>query len=265
MLEVRNLGASYGDFEVLHAIDLTVGEGKVVALLGHNGAGKSALLKAIFGLLPVTAGKVSYDGVDATGARPFEKSALGIRFVPQEGNVFPSLSVEDNLRLGALKMSGAHAAVSGAHAAVSGTRAAKMSGARAAVNARIAEIFETFPILRERRAAPARVLSGGERQMLAMSIALMTAPKLLLLDEPSSGLAPIAVHRLFEMIETIHQRSGAAVLLVEQNVNEALRLAGEVYVLEEGRLVFHGASSDKEQVVRHLWRLAGKDGASNTN
>lgn len=236
MLEVRNLGARYGEFEVLHGVDLSVGEGKVVALLGHNGAGKSALLKAIFGLLPVTSGTVTWGGIDATGARPFEKSALGIRFVPQEGNVFPSLSVEDNLRLGALKM----------------------SGARAAVNMRIAEVFETFPILGERRAALARVLSGGERQMLAMSIALMTAPKLLLLDEPSAGLAPIAVQRLFEMIEKIHERLGAAVLLVEQNVNEALRLAGEVYVLEEGRLVFHGASADKEQIVRHLWRLAGK-------
>jgi len=233
MFEVRDLRASYADFEVLHGVDISVGERQMIALLGHNGAGKSALLKAIFGLLPVTGGSVTFAGIDATRARPFEKSALGIRFVPQEGNVFPSLSVEDNLKLGALKLPGGSAALA----------------------ARFAEIYETFPILRERRTSPARVLSGGERQMLAMSIALITAPKLLLLDEPSAGLAPIAVQLLFETIRRINERLGTAVLLVEQNVTEALRLTDEVYVLEEGRMVFRGSNQEKEQIVRHLWRL----------
>jgi len=233
MFEVRQLSARYADFDVLHGVDIAVGERQMVALLGHNGAGKSALLKAIFGLLPVSGGSVTFGGVDATRARPFEKSALGIRFVPQEGNVFPKLSVQDNLKLGALKLSGGSVRLA----------------------TRLAEIYDTFPILRERRTSPARVLSGGERQMLAMSIALITAPKLLLLDEPSAGLAPIAVHQLFEMIRQINQRLGTAVLLVEQNVTEALRLTGEVYVLEEGRMVFRGASREKEQIVRHLWRL----------
>ena len=238
MFEVRKLHARYTDFEVLHGVDISVGERQMVALLGHNGAGKSALLKAIFGLLPVTGGSVTFAGTDATHARPFEKSALGIRFVPQEGNVFPNLSVEDNLKLGALKLPGGVSRLA----------------------ARYGEIYETFPILRERRKSPARVLSGGERQMLAMSIALMTSPKLLLLDEPSSGLAPIAVNLLFEMIRQINERLGTAVLLVEQNVTEALRLTEEVYVLEEGKMVFRGPSGEKEQIVRHLWRLGAAPG-----
>jgi branched-chain amino acid transport system ATP-binding protein len=233
MLEIQNLRASYGKFEVLHGVDLSVGKRQIVGLFGHNGAGKSALLKSIFGLLPVTEGSVTFAGVDTTRARPFEKSALGIRFVPQEGNIFPSLSVDDNLRLGALKL----------------------SGERANLAAHIEQVYDTFPILRERRLAAAQVLSGGERQMLAISIALITAPTLLLLDEPSAGLAPIAVHHLFAMIRQIRERLGTAVLIVEQNVTEALRLTEEVYVLEEGRIVFHGLSQDKEQIVRRLWRL----------
>ncbi|MPZ59574.1 MAG: ATP-binding cassette domain-containing protein [Rhizobiales bacterium] len=236
MLDVRELRSGYGNFEVLDGVGLRVEAGQIVALLGHNGAGKSTLLKAVFGLLPVRGGTVVFDGVDMTQARAFEKTARGMRFVPQEGNVFQNLSVEDNLRLGALKL----------------------PGDRAALTGRIEEIFATFAILRERRASRARVLSGGERQMLAISIALMTAPKLLLLDEPSAGLAPLAVARLFELIQQIRDRLGATVLLVEQNVNEALRVAEQAYVLEEGRMVFHGPSADKENIVRKLWRLAGK-------
>lgn len=236
MLEIRNLSAGYGDFDVLHNVDFEVADGGIVGLVGHNGAGKSTLLKAVFGLLRMTGGTVAFGGADVTRAKPFEKAALGIRFVPQEGNVFPSLKVEDNLRLGAHTFHG--------------------DGARLA--ARIGEIYDTFPILRERSLAPAGLLSGGERQMLAISIALMTAPKLLLLDEPSAGLAPIAVRRLFEMIRQIHDRLGTAVLLVEQNVNETLRAASDVYVLEEGRVVFRGPSSQKDQIVRRLWRLASE-------
>jgi len=156
--------------------------------------------------------------------------------VPQEGNVFANLSVEDNLRMGALRLEGDK----GLHAA------------------RFGEIYETFPILRERRNAKARVLSGGERQMLAISIALMTRPKLLLLDEPSAGLAPLLVQRMFEMVATIRQRFGMAVVLVEQNVNEALRVVDDVVVLEEGRIVFSGSATQKDLIIRHLWRLEGK-------
>src|SRR5713226_5892024 len=156
MLEVQKLRSGYGNFEVLDGVDLNVAEGQIVSLLGHNGAGKSTLLKSVFGLVPVRGGTVRFGGADTTHARPFEKAALGIRFVPQEGNVFPNLLVEDNLRLGALKL----------------------PGDRLALAVRIEEIYEIFPILRERRLHRARVLSGGERQMLAISIALMTAPRL---------------------------------------------------------------------------------------
>ena len=187
----------------------------------------------MFGLLPVRGGTVRFNGADTTHAPPFKMGVLGVRFVPQDGNVFPNLTIEDNLKLGALKL----------------------PADRAAQTARIDEIYGTFPILRERRAQAARVLSGGERQMLAISIALMTGPRLLLLDEPSAGLAPKLVQRLFDMIKEIQERLGMAVLVVEQNVDEALRVAQQVYILEEGRIVHHGPSSEKNQIVRKLWRL----------
>ena len=240
MLEIRSLRSRYGNFEVLDGVSLSVQAGETVALLGHNGAGKSTLLKAVFGLLPVKDGAVIFDGADFTHARAFDKAARGMRFVPQEGNVFPNLTVEDNLRLGALKL----------------------PGDRAAATDRIEEIFKTFRILRERRTSRGRVLSGGERQMLAISIALMTAPKLLLLDEPSAGLAPLAVARLFELIQEIREKLGTTVLLVEQNVNEALRVAQRAYILEEGRIVHEGPSDDKDIIVRKLWRLTSQSHAS---
>jgi branched-chain amino acid transport system ATP-binding protein len=233
VLEARGIDIGYGAFEVLHKVDLAVGERRIVGLFGHNGAGKSSLLKGIYGLLPVRAGQVTFAGENTTNDRPFRQAVRGLRLVPQEGNVFPSLTIEDNLRLGALRLAG-DASV---HAA------------------RFDDVYGTFPILRERRRARASVLSGGERQMLAISIALMTRPKLLLLDEPSAGLAPILVQRLFEMIRSLRDRFGMTVLLVEQNVNEALRIVDEVCVLEEGRMIFAGAASDKERIVRQLWRL----------
>ena len=148
----------------------------------------------------------------------------------------PNLSVEDNLRLGALRLSG-----------------------DASIRAdRFDDVYKTFPILHERRNSRASVLSGGERQMLAISIALMTRPKMLLLDEPSSGLAPFMVQRLFEMILAIRDRFGMAVVLVEQNVKEALRIIDDAFVLEEGRIVFAGKADDKDDIVRHLWRLQGR-------
>lgn len=237
MLEVRGINIAYGALEVLHRVDIKVDERRIVGLFGHNGAGKSSLLKGIYGLLPVRLGKVSFAGEETTNDRPFRQAMRGMRFVPQEGNVFPNLTVEDNLRLGALRLLGDEAV----HAA------------------RFEDVYETFPILRERRRARARVLSGGERQMLALSIALMTRPKLLLLDEPSAGLAPGLVKRVFEVIRTIRDRFGMSVLLVEQNVNEALRIIDEACVLEEGRIVFAGPASHKDHLLRHLWRLQRRE------
>jgi branched-chain amino acid transport system ATP-binding protein len=233
MFEVRGLDIAYGNFEVLHGVDIAVAERRIVGLFGHNGAGKSSLLRGIYGILPVRAGKVTFAGEEITNDPPFQRAARGMRLVPQERNVFANLTVEDNLRLGALRLAGG----ASVHAA------------------RREDVYETFPILRERYRARASVLSGGERQMLAISIALMTHPKLLLLDEPSSGLAPILVQRLFEMIRTIRDRFGMGVLLVEQNVKEALNIVDDACVLEEGRLVFSGHAADKDEIVRHLWRL----------
>ncbi len=233
MLEVRGISIAYGAFEVLHRVKVTVGERRIVGLFGHNGAGKSSLLKGIYGVLPVCAGTVTFAGEETTNDRPLRQAMRGIRFVPQEGNVFPNLTVQDNLRIGALHLAGDDAV----HAA------------------RFHDVYEIFPILRERQGARAHVLSGGERQMLAVSIALMTRPKLLLLDEPSAGLAPILVKRIFETIRAIRERFGVSVLLVEQNVNEALRIIDDACVLEEGRVVFTGTASEKDQIVRHLWRF----------
>jgi branched-chain amino acid transport system ATP-binding protein len=233
MFEVRGLNIAYGNFEVLHNVDVAVGERRIVGLFGHNGAGKSSLLRGIYGLLPVRAGRVTFAGDEITNDPPFQRAVRGMRFVPQERNVFGGLTVEDNLRLGALRLAGD----SSVHAA------------------RLDEVYETFPILRERHHSRASVLSGGERQMLAISIALMTLPKLLLLDEPSSGLAPILVQRLFEMIRTIRDRWSMGVLLVEQNVKEALNIVDEACVLEEGRMVFAGPAGHRDEIVRNLWRL----------
>jgi branched-chain amino acid transport system ATP-binding protein len=233
ILEVRGLRMAYGAFEVVHQVDMAVAERQIVGLFGHNGAGKSSLLKGIYGVLPVRAGKVCFTGEDTTNQQPFRQAMRGMRFVPQESNVFPKLTVEDNLRMGALRL----------------------TGDKAVIAERFKDVYEIFPILSERRAVRAHVLSGGERQMLAVSIALMTRPKLLLLDEPSAGLAPILVTRVFETIRMIRDRFGVSVVLVEQNVNEALRIIDEVCVLQEGHLVFTGRPSEKDQIVRHLWRL----------
>ncbi|HEY1362712.1 MAG TPA: ABC transporter ATP-binding protein [Xanthobacteraceae bacterium] len=233
MLEARGIEIAYGAFEVLHQVEISVGPQRIVGLFGHNGAGKSSLLKGIYGLLHVRSGTVTFAGEETTNDRPFEQVMRGMRLVPQESNVFPNLSVEDNLRLGALRLAG---------------------GAREEA-ARFEDVYGTFPILCERRRQRASVLSGGERQMLAISTALMTRPRLLLLDEPSAGLAPILVQRLFQMIRLIRERFGMSVLLVEQNVTEALRIVDEVCVLEEGRVVFTGAADAREEIVRCLWRL----------
>jgi len=257
MLEVREVVAGYGGFEVLHAVSLAVTEQEIVALLGHNGAGKSTLLKTVYGLLPVRAGSLSFRAqrgiraprpatdasLDARHDKAGELPAGFVGYVPQEGNVFAHLSVADNLRLGAY------------------SRRLPRTAASAAMD----EVFALFPILRERSRRPASVLSGGERQMLAISVALMARPKLLLLDEPSAGLAPVAVQRVFDTIAEMRSKLGLTVLLVEQNVNEALRLASRAYVMEEGRIVFTGASAEREAVIHHLWGLARKRDVSSSS
>ena len=233
MLETRDLRAGYGPFEVLHGISIEVPDRAIVALLGHNGAGKSTLLKAIAGQIPTTSGQTLYQGQPVTRRDAGAAARLGIRYVPQDGNVFPNLTLRDNL--------------------VAGAYASKQ--APAAFARQLAVVYALFPALQEREHLYARVLSGGQRQMLAISMALMTAPQTLLLDEPSAGLSPSNVQRLFDTFASMRDGLGTSVLLVEQNVNEALRVAVSAYVMQEGRIVFRAPAAEREPIIQHLWGL----------
>lgn len=203
--------------EILKSAALSVAPGQLVAIVGPNGAGKSTLLKAIAGLIRLKAGRILFDGADITAAPPRRRTARGLAFVPQEANVFPSLSVRENLEMGGYVQP-------------------------RQVAARIAALFERFPMLAEKRRLPARTLSGGQRQILAMAMALMVEPRLLLLDEPSAGLSPKAAEFLFDTIAAIH-RAGTAIAMVEQNALEALAIAERAVVLVDGRVAREGEAS----------------------
>ncbi|WP_431854988.1 ABC transporter ATP-binding protein [Azospirillum sp.] len=212
MLEIRGLSAHYGRIEALRGIDIAVDEGELVALVGANGAGKTTLLRALSGVHPASAGAVRFEGRDITALAPERRVDLGILQVPEGRQVFGPLSVEDNLRLGAYRRHGPD------------------------VEADIRRMFQMFPILAQRRRLPAGTLSGGQQQMLAMARALMGQPRLLLLDEPSMGLAPILVAEIFAAVKEL-KRQGTTIFLVEQNAHAALALADRGYVLETGRVV----------------------------
>ena len=219
VLDVRDIVAGYSRNDmILQGVSITADPGEIVAIIGPNGAGKSTLLKAICGELPPHSGSVLVEGSDVAGARPREVSSYGVAYVPQEANVFPSMSVRENLEIGGF-------------ADPKGT------------SARIEALFERFPMLRQKRRDPARTLSGGQRQLLAMAIAMMVAPRLLLLDEPSAGLSPLAATEMFATIREIAE-SGVAVVLVEQNALEALDLAHRAYILSAGRNYADGKAED---------------------
>jgi branched-chain amino acid transport system ATP-binding protein len=222
LLELRGLGAGYGARQVLHGIDLEVGEGEVVAILGANGAGKTTTLRAISGNIR-REGEVSFGGRSLLGLGAADAARLGIMHVPEGRGTMGMLSVDENLRLGAY------------------TR--RESDLRADFK----RVFGYFPALEERRARPAATLSGGEQQMLAIGRALMGRPKLLLLDEPSLGLAPLVAKSIFEIITSINQEAGAAVVLVEQNAVAALEISSRAYVLEVGRVAISGSSEKLRQ------------------
>ena len=217
LLEVRDLTAGYGDNEILRGLSLHVDTGELVAVIGPNGAGKSTLLKTLAGIVRPRAGRISLRGADITGAGAQRVVTSGLCYVPQEANVFPSLSVWENLTIGA------------------------WTAARA-LNERASTVVELFPILAARRRARAGTLSGGERQMLAMAMALMVEPALLLLDEPSAGLAPALQRLVFDRVREINAR-GLGVLLVEQNARESLALCQRAYVLAMGRVRAEGSGS----------------------
>ncbi len=208
LLEARGIVSGYGEMEILHGVSITVEPGQIVTIIGPNGAGKSTLLKTIFGLLPPKAGRVTFEGKDITGWSPEQIVRQGICFVPQTENVFPSLTVEENLEMGAFILT-------------------------EDLRARKERVYELFPLLRARRTQRVGKMSGGERQMVAMGRALMLDPKVLLLDEPSAGLAPKMVELVFEKIKEIN-KAGVSIVMVEQNAKEALKFSDHGYVLAAG-------------------------------
>ena len=220
LLEVRDLRAAYGQSQVVHGLDLSVAEGGITTLLGANGAGKTTILRAICNMRVRVSGGIRFAGQHIAGWQTEDIVRLGIGHVPDGRGTFVHLTVEENLALGAY------------------TRRD-----RAAVARDIERVFSYFPRLKERIKQQAGTLSGGEQQMLAISRALMLRPKLLLLDEPSFGLAPLVVQEIFRILRRINEDEGVSVLLVEQNANLALALANEVYLLETGRVVLNGPAS----------------------
>jgi branched-chain amino acid transport system ATP-binding protein/neutral amino acid transport system ATP-binding protein len=218
LLVAQGLVAGYSAAdEVLKGVDLRVGEGEIVCIIGPNGAGKSTLVKTLAGLLAPSSGSILLDGRPIAGRAPREISRAGVAYVPQEQNIFPTMSVRENLEMG-------------------GFLDPRNSPRR------IEQAFARFPMLARRRRVQARALSGGERQVLAMAMALMVDPTLLLLDEPSAGLSPIAAQRLFDDIVAIH-RGGVSIAMVEQNAHEALTIADRAYILVDGRNHRDGAAA----------------------
>jgi branched-chain amino acid transport system ATP-binding protein len=220
MLSLRNISAGYGSFQALFDVSLDVNAGETVAVIGPNGAGKTTLLRVISRLIDATAGEVSMEGKALGQVPAYEVIGRGIAHVPENRRLFPRLSVEDNLRMGAF-----------------------LPAARLHYAERLARVYKLFPRMEERRAQPAGTLSGGEQQMCAIGRALMSGPKLLLLDEPSAGLAPVVVQSIFEVVRTM-SAEGYTVLIVEQNIRQVLKVADRAYLLETGRIKSSGASSE---------------------
>lgn len=209
LLTIDEVYGGYGGADILHGASLTVEPGQIVVIIGPNGAGKSTLMKAAFGLVKIREGSVTFKDKEITRLRPDQIVRLGMSYVPQERNVFPSLTVQENLEMGAYLR-------------------------RDDYRPQMEKIFELFPRLKERRKQPAGLMSGGERQMVAMGRALMLDPKLLLLDEPTAGLSPLFIEQTFQQIKRINEL-GIGILMVEQNAKQALAIADRGYVLAMGR------------------------------
>lgn len=221
LLRVENIEAGYGPFIVLHGISMRIARKEIVALVGPNGAGKTTTLKTIMGLTNLYRGRIVFDGRDITMKPPHERVRMGITLVPEGRGLFASLTVLENLRLGAYH-----------------------EDARRMLEDSLEMVFTIFPRLRERVNQKAGTLSGGESQMLAIARALMSRPKILLLDEPSQGLAPKLVNELFEIFKRLNSEWGLTLLIIEQHVKNSLELAHRAYVIETGRIVLEGYSSD---------------------
>ena len=231
ILEVRHLHAGYGKLEILKGVSLQVEPGQVVSIIGPNGAGKSTVFKTVFGLLPARQGQVVLDGADVTNRPPAELLRRGMAYVPQGRNVFPLMTVEENLLLGAY------------------TRPRSTE-----LDSEVERLYETFPVLRESRRKRAGDLSGGQQQMLEMARALLLKPRLILLDEPTLGLAPLVFKEIFRIVENL-RRLGQTILMVEQNAAKALEISDYAYVLELGQNRYEGSGQEigNDDRVRRLY------------
>lgn len=231
MLTIENLSVSYGAVQALKGVSLDVPPGRVTAVIGANGAGKSTLMRTLAGLEKGQSGRVTFNGEDITGRKPEDVVRLGIALVPEGRSTIPDLTVEENLKLGG------------------------MWRTHAQRNTSLTRVYTLFPVLGERRSLGADTLSGGERQQLAIGRALMTGPQVLLLDEPSLGLAPLIVTQILELVSTMAKDSGLAVLLVEQNATTALRVAKTGIVLNLGEIVKSGPAQDiaQDEELRHAY------------
>lgn len=218
MLSVKDLNVCYGAIHAIHDVSLEVHDGEIVSLIGANGAGKTTILHTITGLKKAKSGSVTYNDADLLKADPSKIITLGVAHVPEGRHIFPGMTVEENLEMGAYIR-------------------------KDDLSASIKEVYERFPRLKERRRQLAGTLSGGEQQMLAVGRALMSRPSILLMDEPSMGLSPLLVKEIFKIIQEVHKQ-GMTVLLVEQNAKMALSISDRAYVLETGRISMNGAASD---------------------
>ncbi|MCW5212861.1 ABC transporter ATP-binding protein [Desulfobulbus sp. TB] len=216
MLELRNLNTLYGNIQVLHDISLHVQKGEIITLIGANGAGKSTVLMSICGIVPPQSGEILFDGTSLVQMSPNNIVALGLSQVPEGRHIFPELTVAENLDMGAFLRKDTQQ-----------------------IQQDLDHVYTLFPILADRRYQPGGNLSGGEQQMLALSRALMARPRLLLLDEPSMGLAPLVIQQIFDIIQKINREDSTTIFLVEQNAHLALKIADRGYVLENGRITMH--------------------------
>ncbi|MHA1568889.1 MAG: ABC transporter ATP-binding protein [Alphaproteobacteria bacterium] len=240
MLEIKDVVTAYGNIEALKGVDLSVAEGRITCLLGPNGAGKTTLLMSIAGILKPRRGSIRFHGNELVGRAPSRIVREGIALVPENRLVFPRMSLRDNLMAGAFLRLGRH---------------------KAEVMADMERMFDRFPPLRERADQEAGTLSGGEQQMLAVARALMARPKLLLMDEPSLGLAPLIVEEIFRIIGELH-RDGATIFLVEQNAHIALQYAHHFYLLEQGRVTFDGTPGQvaEEELIQRAYLGSRQEG-----
>lgn len=235
MLTVENLSVSYGHARALRDVSIHVDAGEIVALVGVNGAGKSTLMSAVSGLVRPQSGAVTLEGRDISGLPAHAVTRLGLSLVPEGRDLFPDMSVQENLEMGAYL-------------------------SRGSISADLDRVFGHFPVLAERRVQLASTLSGGEQQQLAIGRALMGRPRILLLDEPSLGIAPRVIEAIFDIVVDINRSSGTTILLVEQNTQLALAVSSRTYVLENGRIAAHGASKElaRSEVIRHSYMGMGE-------